>query len=264
MTLFRILIAAASIAFVPLRTDGQVILTSAAVHEQQARPGEEYTGRIELTNSSNAAQRAKIYQTDQSSHADGRVAYPPAGSTPRSNARWVVAAPAEVVIPPGGKATISYTVRVPEKPALRGTYWSTIMVEEIRATDGTSNARRSVGIQTVMRLGVQVATHVGGAGEIRVGFDSVRASSAAERRSLSLDFVNAGTRAARLLMSVELFDAAGRPVRKAEQQRGLLYPGNSARQQFDFGALPAGEYTAVVTADGGGDELFGAQYTIRF
>jgi hypothetical protein len=255
---------ASSLVFVP-HAEAQLILTSGAIHERQARTGEQYEGRIEVTNSSAVPQRARVYQTDQYASADGRIGYPAAGSAPRSNASWVTFGPSEIVVPPGGNAAITFAVRVPTGPSIEGTYWSMIMIEGVdSARTGEAAARARVGIKTVMRLGVQIATHIGESGTVRIAFDSVRASSSGGQRQLFYDFANTGTRATRLLMSVELFDSSGRPIRKLEQQRGLLYPGNSARQRFDFGALPPGQYTAIVTADGGSDLLFGAQYTLRF
>lgn len=264
MKLPLLLAAAASLAIVPHAAAAQIILTSASVHEQHAQPGDEYTTQIELANPSAIAQRVRIYQTDHFAFADGRVAYPHPGTTKRSNARWISAGPAEVVVPPSGKTTVRVRVRVPAEPGLSGTYWSMVMIEGSGDDSEASGSRRNVGVRTVLRLGVQLATHVGGPADVRIAFDSVRASSVEGHRRLSYDFLNTGVQAARLLMSLELFDGAGRVVRKLEQQRGLLYPGNSARQSFDLGLLPAGAYTAVVTADGGADEVFGAQYTVRF
>jgi hypothetical protein len=75
---------------------------------------------------------------------------------------------------------------------------------------------------------------------------------------------NAGERAYRPNLWIELYDAAGTLRGRMEQQRGLLYPGTSLKQHFSFGALPAGEYKAVVFADTGDDTVSAAQYKLTF
>ena len=91
-----------------------------------------------------------------------------------------------------------------------------------------------------------------------------QATQGAGKRALRFDFVNTGERANRYVMSLELNNEAGELVRKASQTRGLLYPGSGARQQFDLGVVPRGAYTAVLVADGGGDQIFGGQFKVAY
>ncbi len=65
-------------------------------------------------------------------------------------------------------------------------------------------------------------------------------------------------------MSLELYNESGELVKKASQSRGLLYPGTAARQVFDVGKVPPGQYTAVLVADGGGDKVFGGQFKVSY
>lgn len=261
------ILLAMSVAAVP--ATAQLAVTTNAAHERAARPGDRYQGTIEILNTTSTPQEARLYQTDYRTWADGRSEFGPPAESSRSNARWITFAPARLVVPPHGRVVATYTVTVPSSPSLAGSYWSIIMVEALSAraleSSSPSAQRVQVGIEPRIRFGVQVATHVGTDATMRIAFDSVRAvSDASGQHVLQYDFVNTGDRAVRLLMSVELFTLDGRPVRKLEQQRGLLYPETSARQLFRFGKLPAGEYRALVTADAGGDEVIGAQYTVRF
>lgn len=261
------ILLALSVGAVP--ATGQLAVTTNAAHERAVRPGERYQGTIEIRNTTSKPQEARLYQTDYRTWADGRSEFGPPAEIRRSNARWITFAPARLVVPPHGRAVATYTVAVPSSPSLSGSYWSIIMVEGLSSSalesSSASAQRVQVGIEPRIRFGVQVATHVGSEANMRIAFDSVRALvDSGGQHVLQYDFVNTGERAARLLMSVELFTLDGRPLRKLEQQRGLLYPETSGRQRFQFGTLPAGEYRALVTADAGGDEVFGAQYTVRF
>jgi len=42
-----------------------------------------------------------------------------------------------------------------------------------------------------------------------------------------------------------------------------IYPGTSVRFRIDLGKNMAGTYKTLVVADCGGDELFGANYTLE-
>lgn len=257
-------------SLVAATSSAQLAVTTSTVRERLARPGDRYEATIEILNTTSEPQEARLYLTDYHTTADGRSEFAPPGQHPRSSARWVTFTPTRVVVPPSGRSVATYTVTVPSTPSLSGTYWSVIMIEGVssRALESvraTGPYRAQLGIEPRIRFGVQVATHLGEDASGKLAFDSVRATvDSAGQSVFTYDFMNTGVRAMRLLMSVELFTKDGRPVRKLEQQRGLLYPGTSARQQFQFGALPPGEYRALVTADAGGDEMFGAQYSIRF
>lgn len=268
---FSMIIVAGLGVAAPLPAYAQLAVTTNTVHERAARPGDRYEGIIEIRNTTGQAQEARIYQTDYQTTADGRSEFGDAGRHPRSNARWITVSPARVIVPPNGRSVVNYSVAVPAAGVRAGTSWSIVMVEALSQTaleavrPAGAPARAQATIEPRVRFGIQIATHVGEAPPMKIAFDSVRATvDSTGSRELAYDFVNTGNRAVRLVMAVELFNADGRSVRRLEQQRGLLYPGTSARQRFRFGTLPPGEYRALVTADAGGDEMLGAQYTIRF
>ena len=49
-----------------------------------------------------------------------------------------------------------------------------------------------------------------------------------------------------------------------EAGRMGIYPGCSARFRIDLSGLPAGRYKAIVVADCGDENVFGAQYDLEF
>lgn len=242
------------------RLDAQVTVVSATLDERPARPGETYTGTIRVRNAGGAPQDVKIHQTDYRFFADGRSLYDAPGSHARSNAAWVTFSPASLTLGPHEEATVRYEIRVPADPALRGTYWSVVMVEGQAPPARTGS--RGVGITPVVRYAVQLATHLDG-GESRVALQAPRLGTQAGAGSLSVDLANTGDRASRVDVRVDLFDAQGNPAGSVRAERGLMYPGTSVRQSFELGRLAPGAYRAIVIADTGGDEVFGAEYTLR-
>ncbi|HSU15180.1 hypothetical protein [Longimicrobium sp.] len=264
----RALILSLALSAFSITARAQVSVIGSGVEEHAARPGETYSGTLRLRNDGRQAEEAKVYLTDYTFAADGTTRYAAAGSLPRSSARWIAFTPSQVRIPAGGEATVGYTVTVPADASLGGTYWSILMIEGIargsaESTSGAANARVRVGIQPSTRYGVQIATTLEGTGAPKVSFTSARAYAAAQGKVLELDLANAGDVAYRPEIRVELFDAAGGKAGTFTSRRGLLYPGTSLRQTFELGAVPPGSYQALVVADAGGDQVFGAQYSLK-
>ena len=262
----RALVLGLSLAALAAPAAAQITVIGDAVEEHAVRPGQTVSGTIRLRNTGGRAEEAKVYLSDYTFSADGRTAYGAPGSLPRSSARWVAFSPSQVRIAPGEEATVGYTVTVPADASLAGSYWTTLMVEGIAAGSAESTvpgARVQVGIRPTVRHAVQLAARIEGTGTPAVSFAATRAFGTAEGKVLELDLANAGDVAYRPEIRVELFHEDGRPAGTFTSKRGLLYPGASLRQRFYLGRLPAGTYQALVVADAGGDEVFGAQYRLK-
>jgi hypothetical protein len=261
------LFAAAALLHAPAIAGAQGIsVLTNNVEEHEAVPGETYTGRIVIANASKQSQTARIYQTDYRFFADGRTYYDDPGTTQRSNARWITPQSQRVVVPPGAEIVVPYTVRVPTTDSVRGTYWSQIMVEgAVSAPQTNSAGGAQLGIGAVLRYGIQIVTHIGSTGKRSVTFENPSATRT-DKGDAALDFdvISSGDRGVRPKLSIELYDAQGVLRGKASKSRGLLYPGTSLRQHFEFGALPKGTYKAVVFADTGDETVLAKQFTIAY
>lgn len=245
----------------------QIAVLSSTVEEHVAAPGDRYQGTIVVSNASDKQQTARIYQTDYRFAADGTSNFDEPGTTPRSNASWITPQTSRVVVQPHSQATIPYSVVVPRSDSLRGTYWSTIMVEGVAQDNPAAAAsnRPSMQLGAVMRYAIQIATHIGSTGTHTIKFMNAAATRAADGGAqLDLDAQNTGERGYRPVLWIEVYDATGALKAKAKQSRGLLYPGTSLHQHFDLGKLDAGTYRAVVFADTGEESVIASQYTVKF
>jgi hypothetical protein len=257
-------IGAALIA-TPLVARGQIAVLSSTVEEHDAARGETYSGRIVIANPSGTPQPVRIYQTDYTFDAAGTSVYGDPGKMARSNATWVSPQSQRIVVPPRSQVTVPYSVKVPNADSLKGTYWSMIMVAGAESAPTAAGARGGqVGIGAVIQYGVQVATHIGSSGKRAVKFANPSALHTAKGATLDIDVISSGERATRPTLSVELYDAQGVIRGKGKQLRGLLYPGTSLRQHFEFGSLPPGTYKALVFADTGDDPVLAQQFTISY
>ena len=243
----------------------QIAVVGSTVEERTAAAGESYVGTIVVRNLTAQDQPVRIYQTDYLFFADGTSHFSDPATTPRSNAAWITPTVRSLLVPPQSEMTVTYTVQVPAADSLSGTYWSVIMVEGAPNEAGrASGGRPQVGVGSVMRYAVQVATHLQGTGARKVNFaNSKFLTNPDSTQAFELDVQNVGDRAYRPALWIEVYDAAGELKASARQERGLLYPGTSLRQVFALGTLPSGTYRAVVFADSGEDAVFASQYTIR-
>jgi hypothetical protein len=259
-----VMLAGLVLSVAPRQARAQIAVIGNAVDEHAAAAGERYDGTIVVRNLTAQPQPVRIYQTDYMFFADGSSHFDSAGSTPRSNARWVTPGTRSLTIPPSSDVTLTYVVQVPAVDSLRGTYWSAVMVEAAPTAPPATSARQ-LGIGSVIRYAVQVATQLPlvGSRKVRLTKDAFVADTSGTRR-LDVIVQNSGDRAYRPALWIELYDAAGVLRARLERQRGLLYPGTSVKQSFTFGVLPAGSYKALFFADTGDDTVVAAQYKLDF
>jgi hypothetical protein len=255
------------------RAAGQIYVLGDLAQDKNAVPGDTYEGSIVIRNDANEPAEARAYQTGYSFMCDGQTVYGPPDSQQRSNASWITFKPTRMIVPAKGSVTLTYTVAVPRdtvsKP-LQGTYWSMLMVEGIGKESPESSVpaadkRPRLGLQQVIRYGLQIATHITGTGTKAVRFLDARVTTGGTGKpALQLDLENTGNLGIHPEVSFELFDTKGVSRGKYSGTRYRIYPATSIREVIEFPALPAGEYKALVVVDAGGDDVFGAQYTLKF
>jgi len=261
-----VLASAAAVLAAPAPALAQIAVVGSTIEERTAAAGETYTGTIVVRNLTQQDQPVRIYQTDYLFFADGTSHFDTVGTARRSNGRWVTPTVRSLLVAPGSEMTVTYTVKVPASDSLVGTYWSAIMVEGAPTESGRPSAGRpQVGIGSVIRYAVQVATHIRDAGSRRVSFaNSKFLTNADSTQSFELEVKNEGERAYRPAVWIEVYDEQGTLRANARQERGLLYPGTSLKQTFALGRLAPGNYRAIVFADSGEDTVFASQFTLRF
>lgn len=244
-----------------------VFVSGDMTQEKRAQPGERYRGTILLKSTDPVPVEVKVYQTDYHFTADGHNFYGEPGGLPRSNAKWVRLSRELVVVPANGTERVDYEVSVPgsQGPGLSGTYWSLVMVEPIAAGARESgqvpeNAAR---ITQVLRYGVQVVTHLGGAGAANLVFTNPQLLKEDGKSFFAIDVENTGSVLVRPSLSLELYSKTGNPVGKFQGEALRLFPGTSACFKIDIGQPPKGQYLGLVVADGTGDNLFGANVELE-
>jgi hypothetical protein len=245
-----------------------VSIKGSLTHERQAQPGEIYRGTITVINPGGDLEEVKVYQTDYHFVSDGRCFYDDPGANPRSNASWITFSPHLVTITPEGNSIINYTVAVTQEEGLIGTYWSILMIEvmpkgyqEVTSPERTA---AKLGIRQIVRYGIQIVTHIGNTGQRRLEFANTKLLRDGDLRLFQVDVENVGERWLRPVLWTELYGKDGSYRGRLEGGVLRVYPGTSARFTFDVTHIARGDYKALVIADCGADDVFGATYPLRF
>ncbi|MBI4865177.1 MAG: hypothetical protein HY815_33690 [Candidatus Riflebacteria bacterium] len=259
------------IAFALLVPSGraQVSVVGELTRESRGKPGETLKGVVLLQNSSDKPASVKIYQTDYLCYADGRNLYGDPGTIARSNAKWVTVSPNRLTIPPKQTGTANYTVQLPPDSALKGTYWSMVMVEpvgegnvEFTPEKLAKNELVKFGIRTVMRYGLQIVVDIGNTGTRQLKFLDRKLISQGGKRYLQLDIENTGERWLKPTVWAELFNSEGASAGRFDGGQIRVFPGCSIRQRVDLTPVPKGKYKTMVIFDNGDESVFGAQYDL--
>jgi hypothetical protein len=263
-----VLLTACLCCLVPRATEAGISVGGGLTHETTVRPGASYEGAVTVINTGHEHEAVKIYQTDYRFTCEGDYYYDEPGSNPRSNAHWMDFSPHLVTVPPDGSVDISYTINVPPDEHLIGTYWSILMIEVVGPQSGQSGQPEEgsvhLGIKQIVRYGVQIVSHISDTGERRLDFVDTRILRSGAQRSLEVDLENIGERWLKPLVWVELYSENADFVGRYQAGRLRIFPGTSARYKLDLTGVPGGEYKALVIADCGADDVFGATYSVVF
>lgn len=232
--------------------------------EKNVKSGEEFTGIIQLKNSGDSLCEVKIYQSDYLFFSNGQNIYDKPGSVQRSNAKWVSFSPGRLTIPPKETVSVHYTAHVPGTPDLKGTYWSLLLVEPLVKTDNiAAEGKDKVGIQTVIRYGIQFVTDISDTGERKIRFLNKELIDNDGKKSFQFDIENVGERWLSPRVWVELYNTDGVNVGRFESRQLRIYPGCSVRHRVNLKDVPGGRYKALVVADNGDEYVFGARYDME-
>jgi hypothetical protein len=174
-------------------------------------------------------------------------------------------------LPPLASAEVSYSVTVPQDSGshhLIGTYWSMLMVEGIaREAPGSSPERKKgeMGIRQTIRYGIQIVSRIVQTGAKKIDFlDTKLVSNPEGGKMLQVDVANTGDIGVRPEMYAELFNEKGASQGKFPGVRYRIYPGTSVRQMIDLSTISPGTYKVLVVVDTGDNDVYGAQYTLKF
>jgi len=240
-----------------------VVIPGSLTQENRGTPKQVLQGTIPIQNLGDEVAVVKVTLSDYLFYAKGETIFPTKGSTPRSNALWIQPTSSQIEIAPKTTFSFPYTLQIPDDPTLEGTYWSIFLVEPIEDPSSLSKKEKSLGIQTIIRYGVQIVTHVGNQGSHALKIIDKQLMKEQDTCTFSLSVENTGTLMQTPSLLVEILDIRGKKISKLESPKQRIFPSCSVTYHVDLTSLPQGEYKAMAILDQGESSLFGAQYDLH-
>ena len=240
----------------------QISVAGKLAHKFTVDPGCTYSAEIIIDHSGDVPIEVQVTQNDYMFFADGTNTYGEPGSVPRSNSSWITfVLPSRLVLVPGERVSIPYTIEVPDDPSLVGTYWSIVMVAPVLPP--VESPEGKIAIRQVMRYGIQIITHIGDSGERKINIIDTKLLQEEEGPLLRIEIENIGERYVAPEVWTELYDDSGSSVGRFESSKLGIYPGCSVTHRILLSGVPTGKYEALVVFDNGDQYVWGAQYTLE-
>jgi len=243
-----------------------VTLKGSLTREYIVNRGGLIEGTIVLKNKGEQPAQVRIYQNDYYPTIDGAKYLNP-GHLERSNSTWIKFNPDNnIIIPAKSEYNISYTITVPNA-YLKGTYWSLLMIEPLNPKQKISVREKEdeieIGLQHIIRYAVQFRTHIKNTGEKSLKIINRRLIKKDGERMLEVHLKNTGDLWIKLKSTLELFDDSGSRCAVFKGPLSGLYPGTISKMTIPLKDIQSGTYQGLLILDGGCDQLWGAQYTMR-
>jgi len=247
--------------------EAKITVLGELTHEFTTQQGKTYQGVITLSNNGDEPQETKVYQTDYLFFCDGRDIYGEPGELPRSNAGWITFSPKRFIIPPKSTYDVNFSIQIPQNESLVGTYWSLIMVEgvplsSLESTIPNEGKSSTMGIAIGIRYAVQIVAHIEETGKCEPNFIDMKLEKKDNTKFLQIDMENTGERWMRPTLLIELYDDSGEQIGTYEGGKLRIYPGTSVRFSVNMTDVPKGNYKAMIIADCGNEDIFGATFTL--
>jgi len=242
---------------------GQIAVDGELTRHKETNPGDVYEGIISIHNKGDKEEQAKVYLRDFSFSADGQMTYGEPDDNERTNANWITFSPSNILLPPGGREDIKYTVRVPDYEELTGTYWSMLFIEDVpKAQSIEPDPDQTISIMQVVRFGIQIITDMEGEALAQLKFMNTKFTNEESGKFLNIQIENTGNKWLTPELYAELYNELGEFVGRFEGEKARLYPSTSVSRTFDLSSVTEGTYRVLVIADCGEDLLFGGKYTL--
>lgn len=238
-----------------------IVVLNGLTHENSALPGETYRTQIEIQNVSQIEKSVKIYQKDYWYNHTGDARHDAPGTLQRSNANWISFQPELVNLAPNEKAQINIEIVIPNNEDLTGSYWSVMMVEGVVPPDTSVN--KGVAITTAIRYAVQLISHVGNTGTSDLGFVGLELTKQDSQNLLLVSVENKGERLLKPELSLEIFDELGNSVAVVKAEKRKTLPGTSIQVTLLLEGIKPGNYSGVIVADCGNEDLYGTNVSFE-
>lgn len=238
------------------------VLKSNITNIIRGTPGEVIPMKLTLGNELDDNQKYTLTLVDYSFNAQGENFFPAPGTQARSSGKWIEFTNDQVIIPPRQDLDIFYTIRIPNDPSLKGSYWSVILIEPERIIAGKpASEKNEMQINIKIRYAYQIVVNIG-AGIAKLKVLDKKVVFENEKKKLNLDIANNGEIFLNPKLLLKIFDQKGVEIKKLESAEQKIYPDTSIRYILDVNDVPSKKYTAIMLLDNRDENLFGDRFEI--
>ena len=246
-------------------TNASIVVLNGLTHRYIVEHGMLYKGVISIQNTADINQNVRIYLNNYAYKATGEIYYlePGNGANNRSNALWVDLNVEYLILKPKEKYDLHYEITVPDTTEFDGSYWSLVMIEPVDFITPKDH-NEGLNVRSVVRYAIQLITTLNEDTSIAsLEFQNVNIVNESGKRFLQVDIINKGDLYHKVTASAEFFESReGTETGLFKSNIQSLLPNNSKRFTIDISSVPTGNYSTVLLADSGDDNLFGLNLEI--
>ena len=233
--------------FVVSSSDAATIRINSPKIELTMEPGESYSGEIVVENPTEENLNLKIYLEDWAylPGGTGEKSFAPVASTQLSAGKWITFNPASDLLKPYGRATVRYTVNVPQ--GVSGGHYSVLFFETLL---GTQKDEEGVNVLVSGRIGalfyIETKGNSNRSGEIKEAI--IIPSEGNKPLELKTIFSNTGNIDITVAGNFLIMDKDGKVKGRGDLNKIYTFPGSTESNVTQWvGRLVPGDYQMIVT-----------------
>jgi len=226
-----------------------VVILNGLTHTYSGRPGDFIQGEIVLMNTTNREQRITFRLNDVLFSCGNTREFSEKISHTQSSKPWFEGRLMDKVLIPGEKYIYKYSIHIPNNSALRGSFWSALMIEvEKPVKEEKLNA--NINLNTKIRYAVGLITNVNPFTEVSLDFNNIELiKDKLESNMLEINLINASKFVEGVRLSLEVYNAQGEKVLEKNSDRPMVFPNMCKEFLLDINELKKGDYECILTAD---------------
>lgn len=222
-------------------------------------PGGTFTGSLTVINRSPQPRQFTVELRDYDRDIHGGLVVLPAGTHPRSLAKFIVAiTPLTFTLRPEQRQQINFNIKIP--PQERGPHWGALAISSPLPPSNPQQGPISITAEEQFLFRVRQTDPTNAVNKGRLTGMQVLLPDQSKPLRVLIDYENIGTTFQELRGEVRIINARGDIVAKVAINPSPVLPGGKLRLEVPLEQkLPSGNYVAVAIIDFGGDSLLGAQ-----
>jgi hypothetical protein len=213
-------------------------------------PGESQAGQIKVLNNSALPKKVRVYAYDWKylPDQDGSKDFLPPSTLESSAVKWITFFPAEFTIPPYGRVSVNYTVRLPGDA--RGGHYAVLFFENYLGDQSKTTQEEGVSVNLAIRTASLFYIEAKGYVERRVVIDNLKFKKENDKFYLSAVFTNAGNVDITANSDFYIIDKKGMVFARGDFNDVYTFPKDTAVLESGWKEkIPAGKYDLVMTID---------------